>query len=192
MWCFRNSPTFQSASTSALEMASDKTPYAPLEECSPQLPGQSANPPPYGLIPGPNMYGGTPPGGLPFPPPTAFAPGAPSDFGGGNGGPSSSPYSSSFIPNYLPGRFVACYDTREWHFSRVNVIAVVFLVSLQMVVIITKRIRLRSMTTKTLVLDWTTRWSGETSFARYRVKCWNHLAMYGLGQRFSYTFFIAY
>lgn len=83
-------------------MASDKTPYAPLEECSPQLPGQSANPPPYGLIPGPNMYGGTPPGGLPFPPPTAFAPGAPSDFGGGNGGPSSSPYSSSFIPNYLP------------------------------------------------------------------------------------------
>ncbi|XP_037640368.1 glutamate receptor, ionotropic, N-methyl D-aspartate-associated protein 1b (glutamate binding) isoform X4 [Sebastes umbrosus] len=105
-------------------MTTEKTAYSPVDggPSPPSLPGQTAFPVTFDMnMPGPNMFGPAPgggvpaaagypaaaggfpaPGGLPFPPPTAFGPGVPGDFGmgknpqGGSGfgaNPSSSPYS---------------------------------------------------------------------------------------------------
>ncbi|XP_044215747.1 glutamate receptor, ionotropic, N-methyl D-aspartate-associated protein 1b (glutamate binding) [Thunnus albacares] len=104
-------------------MVTEKTNTPMQEEPSPPfLPGQAAFPPSFDMnMPGSNMFGGQaafppsydmnmpgsnmlggPAGGLPFPPPTAFGPGAAGAFGmgmnpqGGSGyctNPSSSPYS---------------------------------------------------------------------------------------------------
>ncbi|XP_071324597.1 glutamate receptor, ionotropic, N-methyl D-aspartate-associated protein 1b (glutamate binding) [Trachinotus anak] len=65
-------------------MSTEKTEYTPVQggPCPPYPIGQPAFPPPYDMnMPGPNLFGGPAPGGLPFPPPTAFAPGVPGAFG---------------------------------------------------------------------------------------------------------------
>lgn len=86
-------------------MTTEKTEYTPVEAGPPQTPppGYPGFPVGYGMppMPGPNMMSGPAPGGLPFPPPTAFAPGVPGAFGMANnpqgGGPGyvnpCSPYS---------------------------------------------------------------------------------------------------
>ncbi|XP_022621402.1 protein lifeguard 1-like [Seriola dumerili] len=84
-------------------MSTEKTEYTPVQGGPPPpfSPGMAAYPPAYDMnMPGPNMLMGPAPGGLPFPPPTAFAPGVPGAFGiatnpqGGYGvNPSFSPYS---------------------------------------------------------------------------------------------------
>ncbi|XP_069552241.1 glutamate receptor, ionotropic, N-methyl D-aspartate-associated protein 1b (glutamate binding) [Brachyistius frenatus] len=89
-------------------MTTEKTDYIPVEVGpSPaslpgqpaSLPGQPALPAAFGMnMPGPNMLGGPAPGGLPFPPPTAFAPG---DFGVAMNPQGSSGYANPSFP-YSP------------------------------------------------------------------------------------------
>uniref|UniRef100_I3J4H7 Glutamate receptor, ionotropic, N-methyl D-aspartate-associated protein 1b (glutamate binding) n=1 Tax=Oreochromis niloticus TaxID=8128 RepID=I3J4H7_ORENI len=68
------------------EMTTEKTEYTPVEvgASQPPLPGQPAFPVTFGTnVPGPSTLEGHVPGAgvFPFPPPTAFAPGVPGDFG---------------------------------------------------------------------------------------------------------------
>lgn len=67
-------------------MTTEKTEYTPVVvgASQPPLPGQPAFPVAFGTnVPGPSTLEGHVPGagGYPFPPPTAFAPGVPGDFG---------------------------------------------------------------------------------------------------------------
>ncbi|KAG7242100.1 hypothetical protein INR49_024146 [Caranx melampygus] len=98
-------------SRSEPEMNTENTEYFPGQAGPPPpyIPEQAAYPPPYDMnMAGPVMFGGPAAGGLPFPPPTAFAPGVPGAFGtptspqGGVGygaNPSTIPYSP---PNLGP------------------------------------------------------------------------------------------
>lgn len=73
-------------SWSKAEMTTEKTEYTPVVvgASQPPLPGQPAFPVAFGTnVPGPSTLEGHVPGAgvHPFPPPTAFAPGVPGDFG---------------------------------------------------------------------------------------------------------------
>ncbi|XP_034466108.1 glutamate receptor, ionotropic, N-methyl D-aspartate-associated protein 1b (glutamate binding) isoform X1 [Hippoglossus hippoglossus] len=103
-------------------MSTDKIQYTPLQggPPPPYIPGQPEFPAAFDMnMAGPNMFGGPAPGGLPFPPPTAFGPGMVGGFGaatspqGGIGygfNPSFSPYSPpgqgnpSSLPYCPPGQ----------------------------------------------------------------------------------------
>lgn len=95
-------------------MNTEKTEYFPEQAGlpPPYHPGQAAYPPPYDVcMAAPVMFGGPAPGVLPFPPPTAFAPGVAGAFGmptspqGGVGygaNPSTTPYSPPTTTPYSP------------------------------------------------------------------------------------------
>ncbi|KAL3980836.1 chloride channel 1, skeletal muscle [Sarotherodon galilaeus] len=90
------------------EMTTEKTEYTPVEvgASQPPLPGQPAFPVAFGTnVPGPSTLEGHVPGAgvFPFPPPTAFAPGVPGDFGMAvNPNQGQSGFANPSYPSYPP------------------------------------------------------------------------------------------
>ncbi|XP_031602068.1 glutamate receptor, ionotropic, N-methyl D-aspartate-associated protein 1b (glutamate binding) [Oreochromis aureus] len=89
-------------------MTTEKTEYTPVEvgASQPPLPGQPAFPVAFGTnVPGPSTLEGHVPGAgvFPFPPPTAFAPGVPGDFGMAvNPNQGQSGFANPSYPSYPP------------------------------------------------------------------------------------------
>uniref|UniRef100_A0A669CST1 Glutamate receptor, ionotropic, N-methyl D-aspartate-associated protein 1b (glutamate binding) n=1 Tax=Oreochromis niloticus TaxID=8128 RepID=A0A669CST1_ORENI len=89
-------------------MTTEKTEYTPVEvgASQPPLPGQPAFPVTFGTnVPGPSTLEGHVPGAgvFPFPPPTAFAPGVPGDFGMAvNPNQGQSGFANPSYPSYPP------------------------------------------------------------------------------------------
>lgn len=157
-------------------MTTEKTEYTPVVvgASQPPLPGQPAFPVAFGTnVPGPSTLEGHVPGAgvHPFPPPTAFAPGVPGDFGMAvNPNQGQSGFANPSYPAYPPPAYgfnenIAGGCLKHCHFF----FSFNFVLSLSLPLqekFSIMRIHQLFMRIKSLILDWITRPYDERLYER--------------------------